>query len=152
MLNIYQAALIDKHLRSDNWLLNNDLIAELTDYYQESIATYIAGGKTFDEALRAVHADFGGRPGLLAMEESFVVAQQQDTVRLLKEALLSYFRWPRLPFTLAVVALVVYLSMIGVAPLFVDYAPHFFAVAAVGHFLLILLEQGYPYWKSNPHF
>ena len=77
MLTSTQIALIDKHLRSDNWLLNNGLITELTDHYQESIATYIAGGKTFDEALRAVHADFGGRKGLLAMEESFVVAQHK---------------------------------------------------------------------------
>ncbi|MBO0930973.1 hypothetical protein [Fibrella aquatilis] len=147
-----QTALIDKHLRSDNWLQDKALIAELTDHYQEAISSYMAQGKPFDEALRLVHTDFGGRKGLLVMEENFVRNQQKDTVRLLKEGLLNYFRWPRMAFTLAVVALVVYLSVSDVAPLFVEYAPHFFAVAATGHFLAILLEQGYRYWKKQPTF
>ncbi|MBO0937965.1 hypothetical protein J2I47_15520 [Fibrella sp. HMF5335] len=149
-LNPTQIALIDKHLRSDNWLLNRVLIAELTDHYQEAIAMYMAESKTFDEALRAVHTDFGGRKGLLAMEENFELARHKDARRLLSDKLKSYLRWPRLLFTLVVISSVAYLACSPVATYFFDYVPFYARAAAVGHFAILLLVQGYKLIRKRP--
>ena len=145
-----QTALIDKHLRSDNWLLNKDLIAELTDHYQEAITTYMAGGKTFDEALRLVHTDFGGRKGLLAMEENFIAAQHKEAKRLLGSALATYLRWPRLLFTLVATGLIAYLSVSPIASYFIEYGPTYVRAAAAGHFTLLLLTWAYKAFKKQP--
>ena len=42
MLTTAQLKFIDKHLRSDNWLINNDLIAELTDHYVDAVTDKVA--------------------------------------------------------------------------------------------------------------
>ena len=42
MLTTAQLKLIDKHLHSDNWLTNNDLIAELTDHYVDAVTDKVA--------------------------------------------------------------------------------------------------------------
>ena len=39
MLTPSQIVLIGKHLRSDNWLLNKALIAELANHYAKAIST-----------------------------------------------------------------------------------------------------------------
>lgn len=151
MLNPHQLALIDKHLRSDNWLLDKALIAELTDHYSEAISAKMAyEGKPFDEALRAVHTDFGGRKGLLLMEENYAKNQFNDARRLFREALWSYFRWPQMLFTLAIAALVAYLSVSNVAAFFVEYAPTFAMAATGGHVALLVLWQGYTWVKGQP--
>ncbi len=75
MLTLDQLNQIDLHLRKENWLLNEDLIAELTDHYAAGIDERMAHGLSFTDALCAVHTDFGGRKGLLKMEEE---AQKQQ--------------------------------------------------------------------------
>ena len=67
-LTAAQIALINKHLRKDNWLTDSELIAELTDHYIDSISDQMVGGKSFQEALKTVHANFGGRRGLVMLE------------------------------------------------------------------------------------
>jgi len=69
---------IDQHLRKENWLLNEELIAELTDHYAAGIDERMAHGLSFIDALRAVHTDFGGRKALLQMEEE---TQKQQAIR-----------------------------------------------------------------------
>ncbi len=75
MLTPDQFNQIDQHLRKENWLLNEDFIAELTDHYAAGIDERMAHGSSFTDALRAVHTDFGGRKALLKMEEE---AQKQQ--------------------------------------------------------------------------
>ena len=71
MLTTDQLAAIDRHLRKDNWLLNEDLITELTDHYANAIADHLSRGITFETALNDVHKGFDGRKGLLKMEETY---------------------------------------------------------------------------------
>lgn len=150
MLTFHQVALIDKHLRSDNWLLDKAPIAELTAHYSESISAKMAHeSKPFDEALRSVHTDFGGRPGLLLMEENYAKNQFNDARRLFNDAMGSYFRWPRMLFTLATTVLVAYLSVSNVAASFVEYAPRFALAATGGHVALLLLWQAYRWIKGQ---
>jgi hypothetical protein len=94
---------IDKHLRSDNWLLNRAFIAEMADHYATAITDRMAAGEAFDAALRAVHTSFGGRRGLLAMEESFVAGQMRGAKREFWQLTFSVFRWPQAAVTLLVV-------------------------------------------------
>jgi hypothetical protein len=101
MLTPAQHTLIDKHLRSDNWLLNNDLIAELTDHYVDAISDKLAEGIPFDLALQDVHRSFGGRKGLLAMEEKYVKAQEQTNLRVYKQAMREAFQWPGIGYVLS---------------------------------------------------
>ncbi|WP_256366029.1 hypothetical protein [Spirosoma sp. KCTC 42546] len=42
MLTPIQLSAIDNHLRKENWLLNEDLITELTDHYINSIDEKLA--------------------------------------------------------------------------------------------------------------
>ncbi|OIN60176.1 hypothetical protein [Arsenicibacter rosenii] len=72
MLTTDQLAAIDRHLRKDNWLLNEDLIAELTDHYANAITEAMEQGQSFDNALVGIHQSFGGRRGLLTMEDAFI--------------------------------------------------------------------------------
>lgn len=91
-----QKTAIDRHLRKENWLLNEELIAELTDHYAEGIDERLTNGMSFEAALREVHAGFGGRKGLLKMEEGY---QQQQFYRFdrvewdLVKSLLYGSRW-----------------------------------------------------------
>jgi hypothetical protein len=67
MLTPAQLTAIDQHLRKENWLLNEDLITELTDHYINGISDRLASGMAFDVALQEIHTGFGGRKGLLKM-------------------------------------------------------------------------------------
>ena len=71
MLTPEQKTAIDRHLRKENWLLNRDLIVELTDHYTEGVEERMANGTSFETAVREIHANFGGRKGLLHMEEEY---------------------------------------------------------------------------------
>ena len=71
MLSPTQLSAIDQHLRKENWLLNEDLIAELTDHYIDGISDRLEQGMEFSMALRDIHTGFGGRKGLLKMEEEY---------------------------------------------------------------------------------
>jgi hypothetical protein len=62
---------IDRHLRQDNRLVNEELIAELTDHYVVGIAERMAQGLSFNAALRDMHDNFGGRKGLQTMERQY---------------------------------------------------------------------------------
>lgn len=100
MLTNDQLQAIDRHLRKENWLLNEELITELTDHYVAGIKDHLAQGVEFDTALKAIHADFGGRKGLIAMEESFQISQTKLVMDLTKQQVFSFFRLPKLPTTL----------------------------------------------------
>jgi len=105
MLTPAQLTLIDKHLRSDNWLLNNDLIAELTDHYVDAITDKLAQHVPFDLALQDVHRSFGGRKGLLTMEENYIKAQAHTNSRVYRDAFKKAFQLPGLGYTLLVWAI-----------------------------------------------
>ncbi|QDK77814.1 hypothetical protein EXU85_04085 [Spirosoma sp. KCTC 42546] len=79
MLTPAQLTAIDNHLRKENWLLNNDLIAELTDHYAVGIEDRLDKGMAFDTAILELHSGFGGRKGLLKMEEEY---QRQKALQL----------------------------------------------------------------------
>lgn len=101
MLTPDQLTAIDRHLRKENWLLNEDLIAELTDHYVNGVDERIAQGISIDAAIRDIHQNFGGRKGLLKMEEEYQQhkAKQVD-VYIWREVRL-FFERPRLVITLS---------------------------------------------------
>lgn len=73
MLTPTQLSIIDQHLRKENWLLNEDLIAELTDHYIDGLTDRLEQGMELPVALRDIHTGFGGRKGLLQLEEEYQV-------------------------------------------------------------------------------
>lgn len=87
-----QLAAIDHHLRKENWLLNEGLIDELSDHYANAIAESLAEGIPFDLAIVDVHKGFGGRKGLLKMEEEYAGGQYQQSQRVFLRVFRSYFR------------------------------------------------------------
>ena len=96
-----QIQAIDRHLRKENWLLNEDLITELTDHYVAGIEERMAHGKAFDAALREIHADFGGRKGLLAMEEGYQTQKARQMNVIEWRIIRSFVEGPRWFITLA---------------------------------------------------
>jgi hypothetical protein len=102
MLTTNQLQAIDHHLRKENWLLNEELITELTDHYVAGIENRLTQGIEFDTALKAIHADFGGRKGLITMEEGFQISQTKLVMDLTKQQVFSFFRLPKLPITLLI--------------------------------------------------
>jgi|GEM_PF-2767607 len=101
-----QLATIDRHLRKENWLLNEDLIAELTDHYATGIADRMAQGQAFSEALIEVFKGFGFRKGLLQMEEDYRRSQVRSSSRVVLRLFASYFHQSRLAITILVLTLV----------------------------------------------
>ena len=95
-----QLTAIDQHLRKENWLLNEDLIAELKDHYAEGIEERLAKGMAFDVAMREIQREFGGRSGLLALEEEKNRSRTPIIARQLRQLIGSYFRPPRLSLTI----------------------------------------------------
>lgn len=95
MLTTDQLSAIDRHLRKDNWLLNEDLIAELTDHYADAIADQSGCGVSFDTALNDVHKSFGGRKGLLKMEEDFVAQAYRAPMLAYFKNLKTFLYWPK---------------------------------------------------------
>ncbi len=98
-----QLQAIDRHLRKDNWLLNETLIAELTDHYIAGIDEQMIAGVSFEKALTEVHAGFGGRKGLLTLEEKF---EEKPAVSVFPDfvaTFLLYAKPPRLIFSLLLV-------------------------------------------------
>ncbi len=97
-----QLITIDRHLRKENWLLNEELIAELTDHYVTGISDRMAQGQAFGEALIEVYKGFGWRKGLLKMEEDFQNSQARGNVRAIKTLFLNYFQLPCIGVTLLI--------------------------------------------------
>ncbi|MFD1142250.1 hypothetical protein ACFQ4C_14080 [Larkinella insperata] len=95
-LNPAQLQAIDSHLRKENWLINEELIAELTDHYASGIAERTERGMPFGQALREVHDGFGGRQGLLNMEETYQSHRAKRLERLVWTGFQSYFRTNKL--------------------------------------------------------
>ena len=102
MLTTAQLQRIDKHLRSDNWLINNDLIAELTDHYVDAITDKLAQNVPFELAIQDVHRSFGGRKGLLEMEENYQKTQAHTNSRVYKDAFKKAFQWPGIGYTVLI--------------------------------------------------
>jgi len=99
MLTTDQLKTINHHFHKENWLLNEELIAELSDHYITGLEDRMAHGMTFDNALREIHTGFGGRKGLLQMEEDFQKRQVQSNGRQVRELVSSYFQLRRLWLT-----------------------------------------------------
>lgn len=106
MLTPDQLQAINHHLRKENWLLNEDLIAELTDHYVAGLEDRLTQGTNVNVAIREVHAGFGGRKGLLKMEEDFQKSQVRNSGRITRNLLVAYFRLPRLGITFLILILV----------------------------------------------
>ncbi|WP_266368599.1 hypothetical protein [Tellurirhabdus rosea] len=86
---------INHHLRRDNWLLNEALIAELIDHYTNAVEERMTAGLTFEQAVRAVHAGFGGQPGLLQMEEQYVKQLNRAAWLTFQKTFRNWFTGPR---------------------------------------------------------
>ncbi|WP_080054525.1 hypothetical protein [Spirosoma aerolatum] len=108
MLSTDQLQAIDRHLRKDNWLVNEELIAELKDHYAEDIEERVTNGIQFEAVIQEIHNGFGGRKGLRKMEEEFQKAQAQNNGRIIRQKIASYFRLPRLVITCLLLLLVYY--------------------------------------------
>ncbi|MGA0557347.1 hypothetical protein ACO2Q8_11890 [Larkinella sp. VNQ87] len=90
-----QLTAIDRHLRKENWLINEALIAELTDHYANGIEERLAAGMPFELALSDIHQSFGGRKGLLKMEEEFAAQAFQAPIDAFWKHLKTYAAWPK---------------------------------------------------------
>ena len=99
MLTSTQLKTIDKHLHNDNWLLNNALIAELTDHYVDAISDKLAQNVSFELAIQDVHRSFGGRVGLLRMEENYLATKAHGNLHLYWNTVLKAFRVPGIGYT-----------------------------------------------------
>jgi hypothetical protein len=97
-----QLTAIDRHLRKENWLLNEELIAELTDHYAVGIDERLARGLDFDTAIGEIHRDFGGRKGLLELEEDKLKSRSRTINLELRKLITSYAQPPRLSLTILV--------------------------------------------------
>lgn len=95
MLTSDQFKAIDVHLRRENWLLDEELVAELTDHYAAGIDERMARGASFADALQAIHTEFGGRKGLLNMEEEAQTQQSVRHIRLEWQLIRSFTQGPR---------------------------------------------------------
>lgn len=105
-----QLTAIDQHLRKENWLLNEDLISELTDHYINGITDRMAQGMAFDPALREIHTGFGGRKGLLKMEEEYQVQKARQVDVYIWREIRLFFEQTRIAITLALFAFVYWLN------------------------------------------
>lgn len=102
-----QLQAIDRHLRRENWLLNENLIDELTDHYAAGITEKMAKGQPFDDSLIEVSRGFGFRAGLLKLEAEFVQVANKTAWAEYKRVLWLYARVPGL-LCLPIVAFVVW--------------------------------------------
>ncbi len=99
-----QLATIDRHLRKENWLLNEDLIAELTDHYTTAISNRMTEGQAFSESLIDVYKGFGWRKGLLKMEEEYGIQKKRQTILMAWREVKPFFVGQRTPITVAIFA------------------------------------------------
>ncbi len=105
-LTTTQLAAIDRHLRQDNWLLNQALIAELTDHYAVAVAEKMSAGATFDVALYDVHTGFGGRKGLLLMEENYQTQNYRALQLLEWKEVRTFIEGSRWPITILIFGII----------------------------------------------
>ncbi len=96
-----QLIAIDRHLRKENWLLNEDLIAELTDHYVAGISDRMAQEQAFSEALIEVYKGFGWRKGLLNMEEQYGVQKDRQANLMEWRKMKTFFAGPRVLISVA---------------------------------------------------
>jgi hypothetical protein len=87
---------IDRHLRQENRLINEDLIAELTDHYIVGISERMKQGLSFGVALQEIYANFGGRRGLRVMERQYNRVTMNRYNQIWRESIRQQFRWPAL--------------------------------------------------------
>ena len=99
-----QLTTIDRHLRKENWLLNESLIAELTDHYATGIADRMVQGQAFSEALIEVYKGFGWRKGLLKMEEEYGIQKKRQTILMAWREVKPFIVGQRIPVTVAIFA------------------------------------------------
>ncbi|WP_461066887.1 hypothetical protein [Spirosoma horti] len=148
MLTSAQLSTIDQHLRKENWLLNEDLIAELTDHYIQGISERLDQGMEFSVALRDIHTGFGGRKGLLKMERHYnrVTYRQYDT--LFMKIAQQQNRWPYLLTPVSIYAIVFWATTHTSRPISFSFNSLLcsFALGSIGGLLIqffrLLFQQG----------
>ncbi|MVM38855.1 hypothetical protein GO730_17070 [Spirosoma sp. HMF3257] len=129
MPTLTQLTAIDQHLRKENWLLNEDLITELTDHYINGIDERLAQGMAFDVAIREIHSGFGGRKGLLKMEEDYQLSQTKNNGRIIREKIALYFRKPQLSITILIL---VYTSIRVLPDMFLNWGDSWIFISLLG--------------------
>ncbi len=82
MLTTNQLTAINYHLREENRLTNEDLIAELTDHYTDALNERMVHGLPFESTLTDVQQAFGGVSGLQKMERGYnrITFQKYDSL------------------------------------------------------------------------
>ncbi len=145
MLTPDQLTAIDRHLRKENWLLNEDLILELTDHYINGISERITQGMAFDVALREIYRNFGGRPGLLKMEEEKGKIHSSVIGRELRRLIGSYFLPPRLSLTLSLLGFAYWATIEGLVGEWLGWASVSFMVISTMPLIILFLRNGYSY-------
>ncbi|MGM9507908.1 hypothetical protein ACS5NO_09280 [Larkinella sp. GY13] len=146
-----QLTAIDRHLRKENWLLNEDLVAELTDHYANGIAEQLANGVPFELALIDIHKGFGGRKGLLKMEEEYLAEMFRAPALAFRKRLKTYTRWPKIVVPAAIIGL---LFQIRGNPLIVNNMIIsfciFYTVRAVVTFYFLFRLNGWGKTSQHP--
>ncbi len=109
MLTPQQNKLILAKLKSAG-LKYQEVYEELIDHYTTAIETKIAEGSTFEQALHAVHEDFGGNKGVKHIEERFNSQMFKFYRNLHLKNLGAHFQWPQALLTFLTGTLVYGLS------------------------------------------
>ncbi|QKZ12752.1 hypothetical protein [Spirosoma sp. KUDC1026] len=149
---------IDQHLRQGNRLVNEKLIAELTDHYVVGIAERMAQGLSFDAALKEIHTNFGGRKGLRDLERQYnrVTLRQYDHIWW--DCIQQQFRWPGLlipMFLFGFIGAIWFLLATSMPnPLSIDRLTNTwngFAFGSIGGLFIQFVRQLYLHRRSLPN-
>lgn len=95
-----QLQAINWQLHHNNVLVNDALIAELTDHFAAAIAGRMATGEDFDAAGQHVLTQFGGWRGLADLQTQYVRAQNRAAWQAFGRIARQYVAGPRLLITL----------------------------------------------------
>ena len=151
MLTSAQLTAIENHLRKENWLLNEELITELTDHYVSGIEDRLGQGMAFDVAIREIHRNFGGRAGLLAMEEEKKRSRSPIIARQLRQLIGSYFRPPRLSLTLLLLGIAYWATTEGLSGDWMQWVNISFLSISSLPIIVLFMRNGYLYVAGNKH-
>lgn len=143
MLTPDQFKAIDTHLRKENWLLNEELIAELTDHYAAGIDERMVRSASFVDALRAIHTEFGGRKGLLRLEEEAQKQRAKKYYRQEWQLIRSFVQGPRWFVSAGLLVTMFLLNIVlnqhDQFKLICNFGFGFVGSAVVGHILAMLV-------------
>lgn len=98
-----------------------EVYEELIDHYSTAIDVKTEEGKSFEEALKEVHTDFGGNKGIKHIEERYNKQLFRFYRNLHLKNIGNHFRWPQALGTLIIGGLVYYLSHLLQGNIFLLY-------------------------------